>query len=53
MSMLSEMGRLSRVWHECSKKPCAVCKSLFKPRENAKTADTRTLCLKCRKVLSK
>lgn len=32
------------------KKRCAICRLIFKVRKNAKTADTRTLCLQCRKT---
>ncbi len=30
-------------------KKCAICRVIFKVRKNAKTADTRTLCVHCRK----
>ena len=34
-------------------KKCVICRAKFKPRSNAKTADTRTLCAKCRKSTKK
>jgi len=32
------------------KKPCAICRIIFTVRKNARTADTRILCNKCRKL---
>jgi len=32
---------------------CSICKELFIVRKNAKTNDTRTLCFKCRRAVSK
>ena len=34
-------------------KKCVICGTMFKLYKNAKTADTRTLCLKCRKAVRK
>jgi len=33
-------------------KKCVVCRDYFVVRRNARTADTRTLCPKCRQVFS-
>lgn len=30
---------------------CSICKELFIVRKNAKTNDTRTLCVKCRRAV--
>lgn len=30
---------------------CSICKDLFIVRKNAKTADTRSLCYKCRRSM--
>jgi hypothetical protein len=32
-------------------KRCAVCRGFFRPHPRAARSETRTLCLKCRKVL--
>jgi len=35
------------------KKKCVICRTYFKITGKERTADTRTLCKKCRKVVKK
>lgn len=35
------------------RRKCTICRLDFVPRKDAKTANTRTLCIHCRKIVNK